>query len=259
MILNKKGQLVALDYRHHQIRIFSDTGELLQTIGREGSKIGELWYPSGIGIQKNGTMVVCEYSNSRIQFFDEKGESLRMIEWDGVRPSIGLPPPGDLDDDNQSISFPTALVLTTEEDIILSDDSNRIRILNLKGELLKIIRTQNADAFGLTILNCGRFVSSDYAKPPVQLGQLSDGTLIKQVTAADGIDFYRTQGVTSDREDKIIIADGGNNRIIILNSEGEFLWSLSTRENWDDPGAVMVDWQGNLFVGDSTKIIKLYN
>ncbi len=44
--------------------------------GKEGSKLGELYYPYCLGLDGKGHVYVCEYGNHRIQKFTLDGKSV---------------------------------------------------------------------------------------------------------------------------------------------------------------------------------------
>ena len=56
--LDLAGNIIISDRASHRIRIFSQSEQLIHTIGREGAGIGEFMYPYGICISKQGTMFV---------------------------------------------------------------------------------------------------------------------------------------------------------------------------------------------------------
>ena len=68
--LDLAGNIIISDRASHRIRIFSQTEQLIHTIGREGKGIGEFINPYGICISKLGTIfVLSENPNFSIQCF----------------------------------------------------------------------------------------------------------------------------------------------------------------------------------------------
>ena len=68
--LDLAGNIVISDYGNHRIKIFSQSEQLIHTIGRQGEGIGEFRYPLGICISKLGTIfVVSDNPNFSIQCF----------------------------------------------------------------------------------------------------------------------------------------------------------------------------------------------
>ena len=57
-------------YNSHSIRVFSQEGNLLHTIGREGHQQGMFYYPEGVAVTPNGRLVcVSENENYGLQIF----------------------------------------------------------------------------------------------------------------------------------------------------------------------------------------------
>ena len=64
------GNIIISDWGNHRIKIFSQSEQLIHTIGREGEGIGEFMHPYGICISKLGTIfVLSENPNFSIQCF----------------------------------------------------------------------------------------------------------------------------------------------------------------------------------------------
>ena len=59
--LDLSGNILISDCYHHCIKIFTQSGEFIHSIGREGNKKGELIYPHGIAISKSGVIFVVSY------------------------------------------------------------------------------------------------------------------------------------------------------------------------------------------------------
>ena len=68
--LDCEQNILVSDCFHHLIKILSNSGELLHTIGRKGEGKGELTYPVGIGVSKSGILfVLSENPNYSLQIF----------------------------------------------------------------------------------------------------------------------------------------------------------------------------------------------
>ena len=68
--LDLAGNIIISDCGNHRIRIFSQSEQLIHTIGREGRGIGEFMHPYGICISKLGTIfVVSDNPNFSMQCF----------------------------------------------------------------------------------------------------------------------------------------------------------------------------------------------
>ena len=68
--LDLAGNIIISDYGNDRIKIFSQSEQLIHTIGREGEGIGEFIRPRGICISKFGTIsVLSDNPNFSIQCF----------------------------------------------------------------------------------------------------------------------------------------------------------------------------------------------
>ena len=68
--LDLSGNILICDCDHHCIKIFTQSGELIHSIGREGNKKGEFILPRGIAISNSGVIfVVSDNPNYSLQCF----------------------------------------------------------------------------------------------------------------------------------------------------------------------------------------------
>ena len=62
------------------------------------------------------------------------------------------------------------------------------------------------------------------------------------------------QDIYIDNEDHIYIADTGNNRIVVLNSDGSLWYTVEPKDNsytLNEPSGITADKNGHLFIGDT--------
>ena len=62
--LDIAGNILVTDYYRHCIKIFSPSGQLIHTIGKEGHGRGELFCPFGISVTQSGTIFVVSHNDS---------------------------------------------------------------------------------------------------------------------------------------------------------------------------------------------------
>lgn len=74
--------LFICDQYAHCIKVFSTTGEYLQTISQRGRGPGDTYRPTSIALSPEGNLVVLESGGCRIQRFDLNGKSLGIIKTD---------------------------------------------------------------------------------------------------------------------------------------------------------------------------------
>ena len=68
--LDIKMNLIFSDWEAHQVRIFSNEGDLIHTIGEEGNEVGMLNFPTGLALTSNLNLVTVSWNvNYRLQIF----------------------------------------------------------------------------------------------------------------------------------------------------------------------------------------------
>ena len=68
--VNNKGEI--LDLEANRIKVFTESGKHIRTIGRVGQGPGEFWEPDYLEIDRKGNIVVMDSSNQRIQITNRK-------------------------------------------------------------------------------------------------------------------------------------------------------------------------------------------
>ena len=68
--LDRNMNIIISDTGAHNVKVFDGEGQLVATIGHEGTGPGEFQYPRGIDINKEGLIVAVDYKDShKLQFF----------------------------------------------------------------------------------------------------------------------------------------------------------------------------------------------
>ena len=78
-IVTENGRIYALDMEIAHVKIFDDSGQLIQTFGKKGQGPGEFSLPSGIQITAEGTLMIEDSLNRRLAFFSLDGEHIKDI------------------------------------------------------------------------------------------------------------------------------------------------------------------------------------
>ena len=69
-VIDRQMNFLLTDTNDHQVKVFSETGKLVNTLGRKGSGIGEFMYPEGISLDREGRVLVMDFKESnRLQIF----------------------------------------------------------------------------------------------------------------------------------------------------------------------------------------------
>ena len=67
-------------YRVDNVKVFCNDGVGLYNIGTHGPGDGQLYYPTGLAVDRFSNLVVCDYGNSRIQIFTLDGKFVSKIQ-----------------------------------------------------------------------------------------------------------------------------------------------------------------------------------
>ncbi len=78
-----EGNIYALDWKAHQIKVFDRTGRLLRTFGKKGQGPGEWQAPHVMVIAPSGQIVVRDMANWRFSFYSPEGKLLKEIPSQG--------------------------------------------------------------------------------------------------------------------------------------------------------------------------------
>ena len=70
--VNNEGEILVLEA--HRIKVFTESGKYLRTIGRVGQGPGEFWEPDYLEIDSNKNIVVMDTSNQRVQIVGQEGK-----------------------------------------------------------------------------------------------------------------------------------------------------------------------------------------
>ena len=74
------------DSRGHRIQVFTAEGKFLGKVGKKGSGVGELTWPSGVSIGSDDIVYVTEHDNYRVSMFTSEGQFLRSFGTVGQEP-----------------------------------------------------------------------------------------------------------------------------------------------------------------------------
>ena len=111
-------RVYVVEYLNYRIVIFTLEGQLIDTIGSEGSGPGQFNNPSAVAFSPDGDMYVADGYNHRIQVFDSDGVYQR--EFGGGR-----------------LKYPRDILITADGHVLVADyANNRVVIFNTTGQLI---------------------------------------------------------------------------------------------------------------------------
>jgi sugar lactone lactonase YvrE len=186
-----------------------------------GAEAGQLDQPRGIAVDQQGNVYVADMSNNRIQVFGPDGAWLRTI--------------GSAGSGDGQFNEPRGVAVDGKGNLYVADTWNaRVQKFDSSGKFLKSWGTGNDIGNGRRALT-------------------TDGT--EAGNAAAPLGFYGPRAVAVDERGQVYIADTGNKRIVVTDSEGNFLYQWGHAGNepgaFNEPIGVAMDGQGNLYVADT--------
>jgi len=123
----KTGRVFVADTGEHNIKVYSDAGELAQVIGQLGTQQGEFNAPTHVSFVGD-QLYVTDTFNARVQIFDSKGKFLRAIGSRGLYLGNLVRPKG-VTADNQGNVY----IIESFHDYLLVYDRNARFLLPVGG------------------------------------------------------------------------------------------------------------------------------
>lgn len=220
-----------------QLRVvrFDPAGHFLGQWGREGNASGEFRNPVGIAVGRDGAVFVSDYEQDRVQKFTSAGGFLLEIGRSGSGPGELDAPAGLATDDAGSLyvadfynhrvqkwqgdgsfrtvighagrvgpgalHYPTGVAVTAQRELVVADAYNhQLQWFDLGGQALRRV---------------GYHMFWVWPRP---------------VSSTTG--FFAPTHVAIGRSGVIHVADGGNHRVVMLSSDGEYVaeWRIPDAE-----------------------------
>jgi tripartite motif-containing protein 71 len=197
--VDRQDHVYVTDEWTNTVSVFDGTGRFLRKWGKTGSGDGELYRPAGLVCDRDGNVIVVDAGNNRLQVFSQDGKFLRRI--------------GKAGSGEGEFNQPWGITLDQQGNLYVADWKNhRIQKLSPEGRFLMQIGSHGIvpvppNAFAVTYL--GPFLSSSDAPGYLKPGLLNHPT-----------------DVAVDPDGDIYVADWGNHRVSIFDSEGTPLANL---------------------------------
>ena len=84
-------EVYVTDVGDQRIKVYTDTGRFLRSVGGPGYLPGELAFPNGIAVNADGEIWVADSNNRRVQLLGPQGEPLLIIDQAGEDVRFDLP------------------------------------------------------------------------------------------------------------------------------------------------------------------------
>ena len=218
---------------------YKEKPQLMWKVSQVGGKMGEICESYDVALLPDGSTVVAEWMNQRLQLFDESGRSQSLIS------------PGQVQ--------PWGLTVTREGNLAVTDDRDRsVKILTPTGQVIASWKRQMFGwPRGICENNLGQYIVSDteHGKHTVSI-HLPDGRCVKKFGSqgSGNSQFHWPRYVTVDHEDRIIVSDGSNHCVKVLDAGGQFIFKFGSMGKQDGqfkhPRGICVDPKNNIIVAD---------
>jgi tripartite motif-containing protein 2/3/tripartite motif-containing protein 71 len=245
--VNKKGEIIIVEYGAHRVSVYSQAGEKLRSFGSYGSGEGQFECPRGVAVDNNDNILVADADNHRIQKFSADGQFITAVGSCGINPL--------------QFRYPTGIAIhPINKRVYVSDSSNRrVQILNSDLTAHSMFGSEGSDKGQLYR---PRGIAFD-SKMNVYIGEERKNTHI-QVFTADG-ERLRWLGDTklncphdvcidSKFNDIAYVCDTDNHQIYIFHSSGTLLHSFGIQGTspgqFSSPRGITIDKNRLLYVSD---------
>lgn len=250
------GKIWVADSGNNRVQKFSAEGAYLDQFGSTGTEDGELNGPSALDVDPSGNVWVLDTYNKRIQKFGPDGTYLLQAGTDVEEEVTG---------------YPRGIVADPQGGIWVSDTYNgHVRAFDASGQYLGGFGTYGSGTeemltpTGIAADSAGNLWVVDSENSRVQRWVYSEQIPTPTVVPAGGFgssgsgngQFFEPNGITTDSNGNIWIADTLNSRIQEVDAEGQFIRKFGSygtgngQFKW--PRGVAVDPSGNVWVADTS-------
>jgi DNA-binding beta-propeller fold protein YncE len=205
------GNVYIADTHYARVAVYSPTGDLLRTIGSEGTAPGQFTYPTDVAFDAQGNIYVTEYGdNDRVQVFAPDGKFLRIL--------------GQFGSADGQFSRPQSLVIDGDLLYIADACNHRIAVFKTDGTFVRNFGSVGSGLgqfrfpYGLDQDSQGHLIVAEYGNNRVQWIDKETGRGLKTwgLPGREVGQLAYPWAVAVDRNDRVAIVDSGNNRVQVI-------------------------------------------
>lgn len=196
------GNIYVSDGAQHIVSIHNSKGQLIKTFGSKGAQKGQFMTPCGLALSSRGdVLVVVETGNARIQLFDANGKFLSSFGSKGSKPG--------------QFSSPRGVTVDANDLIYVADRvADMIQVFTLGGVFLRQITDFISPPLAVVLNHSGQLFVAEAGAAITCLD--NDGNCLRRYKAPI---HFNPSGIMVDGENKVLVADSAQHRVIVLSPE----------------------------------------
>ncbi|XP_057321623.1 E3 ubiquitin-protein ligase TRIM71-like [Microplitis mediator] len=256
---DKDENIIVTDRIHNCIQIFNQGGRLMRKFGTQGGGPGQFCRPAGIAVDEWRRIIVADKDNHRVQIFTMEGDFKLAFGKQGKND-------GEFD-------YPWDVATNTDCQIVVSDTrNNRVQLFSPHGVFLRKFTGEKANLSkslellprGVTFNPKGDIVVTDFNLHHIVVIKYNmvDYKIIDGDYTKAPKKFFRLQKIVVDDEGNMIVSDSRNNRIQVLDSDGNLKYKFGSlgigHYQMNSPAGIALTPEGRIVVVDlnNKRVIK---
>ena len=243
------GILNIIDTVHHRFVRMDTDGHIQRICGErasEGSTLGKFNWPRGLKVDEaTGQIWVADTKQNRVQIINPDCSGVTYV---GSGQGSGL----------SQLNWPYAIDIRQSDRIAFIADTENNRVVAYNVATRQAIGTYGSTGSGWNQMLKPQSIAVDPATGHLLIAD-TENNRIKVVSTTDGVNyttlnnvdrgFNHPEGISTDAQGRIYVADSGNNQVVILNSAFE-ITGIFTGNGFNHPAGVTVSGQ-DLYVSDT--------
>ena len=209
--VDEDSNIYVSDTESNRLSKFNSDGKLVKSVGGEGDRSGQFYYPCGIALSKDNKLFICDYINRRIQVFDT---NLKFIFGFGKQGS-----------GEGEMRYPEDLAFDPAGHLYVADTFNhRVQVFSTNGTYLRAFGVHGSGPGELSSpIGCVH-VDHDYVYLADSMNHCvsvfhTSGAFITSFGSrgsGEGELDHPIRGITTDQDGFLYVCDTDNNRIQIF-------------------------------------------
>jgi tripartite motif-containing protein 71 len=207
-------------------------------LASHGTAVGLVRDPAGLCESAKGGVLVCDFENSRIQefFLDGRPAELLVSFTDGTKP----------------------MGISRCEGHYIVTDHGKARVFRMDTAGNIVWSTAGSGNFSkpwdVKVLPDRRIVVSDCNNHRLQILEADSGTVVDTIKPLAPAKLKNPAGLAVDAEGRIYVVDHGNDRVVVLESDGTFVRAFGSEGTGPGqlclPQGIALDGMKNVLVAD---------